>query len=81
MDRGELLKYEFTILPGQNGSFVIRSGGGFDRHSPGYTFGFSSADDLIDFLSDERDAVRDRGPQPPIAEGDKASDVSEPVNS
>lgn len=53
LDRGELLKYEFTVMPGNNGTFVIRTLG---AHSPGSMsdlYGFTTVDDLLSFLLDE----------------------------
>jgi hypothetical protein len=52
-DRGELLKYEFTVMPGNNGTFVIRKLGSLGPGSMADVYGFTTIDDLLKFLNDE----------------------------
>jgi hypothetical protein len=61
MDSGQLLKWEFMVLPGQNGSFVIRTQGEWAQRGgamPGYIHGFTSSDDMLRFLADEAKALK-----------------------
>jgi hypothetical protein len=53
MDRGELLKIEFVVTPGQNGSFVVRG----TAHGPHEQWGFTSFTDLIAFLQSEAEVL------------------------
>lgn len=64
MKSGEILKQTFKVDPGENGSFMIYTGN-YESSRPGRTIGFSTADDLLKFLSNERDALQDEKPQPP----------------
>ena len=58
MDSGELLKLEFAIMPGENGTYVIRCRDSYGPGSLGKVFGFTDIDDLLRFLSTEREALR-----------------------
>lgn len=53
LDRGELLKSEFTVIPGNNGTFVIRARGELGPGSFPWMYGFTTIDDLLSFLLDE----------------------------
>jgi hypothetical protein len=50
MDRGQVLKSEFTVVPGINGSFVINL-------QDGRIVGFSNAYDLVRFVEAEAEAI------------------------
>lgn len=57
MDRGEWLKRRFDVLPGDHGSFVIRTTGEDYRGAIGNVMGFTSARDMLAFLSAEANAI------------------------
>lgn len=67
MDRGEMLKREFTVTPGQNGTFVVRERSHYSgpRETIPIVWGFTSFDDLLRWLAEEGAALKDNGPQPP----------------
>lgn len=50
-DEGTILNGPFTVLPGQNGTFVIRIGSELTSPVPFDLWGFSSIDDLIAWLT------------------------------
>jgi hypothetical protein len=64
-NRGELLKSEFIVTPGENNSFVIR----MRDYGPGSianVHGFTTIDDLLKFLDDEATAFKSANrPSPP----------------
>lgn len=61
MDRGEMFKREFRVMPGEDGSFVVMVGGP-DRGAIGSTWGFPKVGDLIVFLTDHAAALVEAQP-------------------
>lgn len=56
MDLGQMFKNDFTIMPGKDGTFVIRLG----TRDTGYIpelWGFTSVADLMRFLQQHADAL------------------------
>ena len=59
MDKGELWKYEFEVLPASNGSFIVTLGREYERHVRGKPnnigdtperWAFTNVHDLLAFL-------------------------------
>lgn len=64
MDRGELFNSRLRIVPCEDGSFIVE---GYDRNirdddftRARYLWGFSSVDDLMEFLTDHADGMKAR---------------------
>lgn len=60
MDKGALFKEAFTIIPSDNGSFVLRPvdwGDPSTRRYQSLAIGFTNLDDLMRYLNDEAEAM------------------------
>jgi hypothetical protein len=74
MDKGELWKYEFGVLPANDGGFILTLGANYERHMKGednharfaqQRWAFSNVGDLLAFLSSQV------GPDPRACAGDE----------
>ncbi len=64
MDNGQIFKNSFRVMPGRDGSFIVRLHG-FDHGEIEVPFwAFSTIDDMIYWLTHNAEGFKSGGPQP-----------------
>lgn len=64
LDKGEFFKKSWRIMPGANGSYVVREDR-FDAQIITDIYGFTCLDDMLKFFLDEAAAMKLQGAQGP----------------